>query len=191
MFVALQQHRSLSDSQYEGEILWGVDSLPLNHGGLASLQFVLTRGNSAFSPSLHTELITAHNHTENVASVIKTSGRASSKPLFQFNTAPQKGRSGLCGSQTLFVKYKYTVLRSDAHVQRRRRRASRGNVRFKFKCQFKNKTAPWDPLCSCLYSITVCTISTDYIQHNAALLFFCIFVTRIFFYCFSQSFMFP
>lgn len=43
--------------------------------GLAALQLVLTRGNSCFSPSLHTELITAHNRTENVASVIKQASK--------------------------------------------------------------------------------------------------------------------
>lgn len=91
---------------------------------------VTTRPHSrklCFLSSLLTELITAHNRTENVASVIKRSRRASSKPLFQFNTTPQKGRSGLRCSPTLFVKYKYTVVRSNAHDQRRleRERAER------------------------------------------------------------------
>lgn len=58
-----------------------VDALPLwgrtrrqNHCGLAARQALLAWGNEAFSPPLRAELITAHNHTENVASVIKRAG---------------------------------------------------------------------------------------------------------------------
>ncbi len=104
MFVLMQQSRSEGGVGLKVEPvggLWSLSWTRLKHRGLAASQLVLPRGNS-FSPSLHAELITAHNHTENVASVLK---RAAELPSGCYSSLTQRHKKG-GAARKLFVKYK-------------------------------------------------------------------------------------